>query len=182
MFTKNWYKCIAGNMLYNYDSTYINFKNINGADKKLRASNYDVFRLGYNTTSGYTIPSLYSLAKSLTSNSGVVLGSGTTPPTMDDYTLSGEVFTNFTFTADVKKEIDEDGVTFTANYTITNTGDSDFTIGEIGLLSTLSESTGSGYAENKGLLERTVLDAPVTIPSGGIGQLTYTVRVNYPTA
>ena len=30
-------------------------------------------------------------------------------------------------------------------------------------------------------VERTVLETPVTIPAGGVGQVTYTIRMNYPT-
>ena len=180
MFTKNWYKVIAGSMLYEFDSTRVKFTNLKGVSTTMRNNVADSIKLGYNIQD-YSVPSLYYLCKYLSSKGGVVLGSGTTSPTIDDYTLSGEVFHKFNFTADVTKECDEDGVTFTAIYTITNTGDSDFTIGEIGLITTLTGSTGSGDESYRGLLERTVLDTPVTIQAGGIGQVTYSIRVNYPT-
>ena len=58
--------------------------------------------------------------------------------------------------------------------TITNNNATDITIGEVGIV-----YQGSNTAA---LLERTVLDSPITIPAGGVSQITYTIRMNYPTA
>lgn len=59
--------------------------------------------------------------------------------------------------------------------TITNNNETDITIGEVGIV----YQTGSSYSV---LFERTVLESPITIPAGGVGQVTYTIRMNYPTA
>lgn len=106
--------------------------------------------------------------------SGVYFGNGTTPPTLDDYTFSGEILKNAGATSSVNIEEDDDGATYTAVYTISNTGDTDFTVSEVGLV--------WAYSTYRILFERTVLDTPVTIPAGGVGQVTYTIRFNYPTA
>ena len=74
---------------------------------------------------------------------------------------------------------DESGLTITALYTITNTGSSAFTIGELGLIAATYTNVSTN---SKCLVERTVLDTPVTIPAGGIGQVEYTITFNYPTA
>lgn len=110
---------------------------------------------------------------------GVYFGTGTTPPTMDDYKLAGDVFTTHSTVASVTTVHEDTLSTVTALYNVCNTGTADVTIGEIGLVSTIYQgSSGLGYM----MIERTVLDEPVTIPAGGVGQVTYTIRMNYPTA
>ena len=112
-------------------------------------------------------------------STGVYFGTGTTPPTMDDYKLTGDVFTSHSTVTSVTAVHEDASSTITAQYTVCNTGTADVTIGEIGLVSTIYQgSSGFGYM----MIERTVLDAPVTIPAGGVGQVTYTIRMNYPTA
>ena len=100
------------------------------------------------------------------STSCVMFGTGITPPSYDDYRLSGTPISGLTVTASVTKE--DFGTEMTAVYTINNTSGADVTIGEIGLKWTLY------------MLDRTVLETPLTIPAGSIGQLTYTIRMNYP--
>lgn len=107
---------------------------------------------------------------------GVFFGDGDTPPTPDDYALSGNVITTATATAVVTKTVDANGVTITGTYTITNTGTENITIAEVGLFEGFSNSM-CDY-----MMERTVLDSPITIPAGGVGQVTYTIRMDYPTA
>ena len=102
----------------------------------------------------------------------VVLGDGDAAPTLDDCKLSGNVLSTITYNADVTRENEDGGATITALYTITNTGTEDITIKELGMI----------YTNGPVMYERTVLDSPVTIPVGGIGQVTYTIRLNYPTA
>lgn len=108
---------------------------------------------------------------------GVIFGTGTTPPSIDDYKLSGEVVSTITCTAAVTKTADDAGVTYQGLYTITNTGNNDVTIGEVAIICAIRSTYGWDM-----LLERTVLDEPLTIPAGGIGQVTYTVRQNLPLA
>lgn len=117
--------------------------------------------------------------------SGVVFGTGNTPPTSDDYTLSGsgvDGLSNSNITYVISYENSETTRSIIATYTITNSTGADITIGEVGLVCTLY-GTRSGYTSGSYypiLVERTVLDSPVTIPADGVGQVTYTIRMNYP--
>ena len=107
---------------------------------------------------------------------GVLFGTGTTPPTLNDYTISGEAVKNLSVSVAYKETDDESVHTLEILYTITNVATEPVTIGEIAAF------CGTGINAKGALLERTVLDSPVTIPAGGVGQVTYTVRMNYPTA
>ena len=98
--------------------------------------------------------------------------------------MSGELFTEYTSSQTQETVVDDDGVSYTIRYTLTNTGNEDFTISEIGLFGFLykkHKSYNYHYRYNF-LTERTLLESPITIPAnGGVGQLTYTLRYNYPT-
>ena len=182
MFTRNWYCGLAAALtpITPPDTTrYPNLKNLAGTlpagvGTQLR----DWVKLA-QTANEYTYPNMYYVQTSTASGGGVILGTGTTTPTLDDYCLSGDMITTFTYSKDVSVTSDESGVTITALYTITNTGSSAFTIGELGLIAAPYNHSSAGY---KCLVERTVLDTPVTIPAGGVGQVVYTITFNYPTA
>lgn len=177
MFTKNWYKAIAVQMTEKYRS----YTNCSGESQSAYATYAQYFtKLGATSNGAYT-PRLANVCTSLNSYGGVIFGTGTTAPTVDDYCLSGSLITTITATASVSIEHDENGFTATATYMLTNTGDNDITIGEVGIIASLFSNT-STDSRYKTLLERSVLDTPVTIRSGGIGQVTYTIRMNYPTA
>ena len=174
MFTKNWYRAYAIEIV----TTSTKFINYAGQSTSGYA-NANHLKLG-STSYSSNIPALRNVINNLNTNGGVAFGTGNTPPTLDDYKFSGDLITTITGTATVNVAHDDNGLGATALYSLTNTGSSDITIGEIGLIASLESntSTGSSY---KALLERTVLDTPVTIPAGGIGQVTYTIRMNYPT-
>lgn len=112
--------------------------------------------------------------------SGVVLGTGNTPATLDDYKLAGTMITTFTYTGSSTSAETDKGYECTGTYTITNTGTATFTISEVGLQTTLHTQNNGGAGQM--LIDRTVLENPLTIEAGGIGVLTYTIRMNYPTA
>ncbi len=126
-----------------------------------------------------------SSAPNATTGSGIVFGNGTKEVSFDDYALSGDIFTTFTATSAYTFSPDADGFTVTTTVTLTNTGTSDFTVAEVGLYgwhSAFASQTTSSDTVCRFMVERTLLDTPVTIPAGGIGQVTYTIRMNYPTA
>lgn len=180
MFTRNWYKAFGYAFRYgaSNEETYKNTSNVN---QYLNIPNQiSLFNLGYNYD-GYCFPSLHKVRTDLNGFAGVIFGTGTTAPTLDDYFLSGEMITTLIATSDVKNVHNDNGVEITALYTITNTGSEAITIGEVGLISNLHAYNSNHYSY-KCLIERTVLDSPVTIPAGGVGQVTYTIRMNYPTA
>lgn len=112
-------------------------------------------------------------AKIINKTGGVSFGSGTAAPTEDDYTIDQVVFTasaGLSATATVT----EDGNTFTGLYTIVNNSAESITIAEVGLFGTAPKGT-SSY--NLYMIDRTLLEEPVTIPSGEVGKVTYTITV-----
>jgi hypothetical protein len=116
---------------------------------------------------------------------GVIFGTGTTPPSLDDYCFSGTAIDNLT-TSNVTlvrtNECTENNSKISMEYTISNTTGADITIGEIGLLIPISaKKTGSNSTYYYSLLiERSVLDSPVTILAGGVGRVIYTLQMNFP--
>lgn len=130
-------------------------------------------------------PSIQTPRTAIGGLGGVIFGNGTEPVMFDDYCLSGDIISTFTYATAMSYKYDDDGVTVSATYTLTNTGSEPFTISEIGLIAT-SYTPGRGYQNNSTvnecLIERTLLDEPVTIPAGGVGRVTYTIRMEYPTA
>lgn len=183
MFLRNWDKAVAcalGGSTYYSDKDDVKFKTYEGKETSISTGSKNVVYLGDNADKA-SIPSLYKVQTSYVSGGGVMFGTGTTPPTKDDYCLSGTLLKNFSCSVGVTRNSDDAGTTYKAIYTITNTGSNDMTIGEIGLMCNMYDESNTTDIR-KGFIERTVLDAPVTIPAGGIGQVTYTIRINYPTA
>lgn len=176
MLTKNWDKAILTWV------TNTSIKGINVEGTKFGISIFaDPLRIAATGNAVY-YPRMANVITSYEGNGGVIFGDGNTLPTRDDYRLSGNVISTVTGTATGGFTTDADGVTGTYTYTLTNTGSADITIAEVGLITgghSTSSRTGPYY---KLLMERTVLDSPVTIPAGGVGQITYTIRMNYPTA
>ena len=176
MFTKNWYTALGLLMV----NTYGTYKGYDGSTKAAYQPTYNALNLVSNS-GGAKSPYLGNVLTSLYSNGGVIFGSGTTPPSLDDYKLSSSIISTITASAPTPSVVtDDNGVSVTTIYSLTNTGTEDITVGEVGLIASLYSSSSTEYYL-KALLERTVLDTPVTIPAGGIGQVTYTIRMNYPT-
>lgn len=112
---------------------------------------------------------------------GVIFGTGTKEPTLDDYQMSGDHFVDYTASYTLTDDIDDLGVTYTCIYTLTSTASEDVTISEIGLTVPAYKRVASYYMYYGFLIERTLLETPITISPGGVGQITYTLRINYPT-
>lgn len=166
MLTKNYYGLIAGVMHLDY--YYVTLFNGSQGGNRLSSAGANIYpSLGFK-----------NIGKALTSNAGegVLFGDGNTTPTYDDYYLSGNIVTGFKSTSNVTSETDENGgVTLTSVFTITNNGSEDITIKEVCYFGYY----GSG-ATQRCMLDRTVLDSPVTIPTGGVGQVTYSITINIP--
>lgn len=175
MFTKNWYKAIG---------TWIGGTAGLDTYATVTGDSFETKLLSRLLSPGVKAdsndsPSLWYLRKAMSGNPGVVLGTGNTPPTMDDIKLAGDIITTFDYNSNVTIAVADDGVAITAVYTITNTGASEITIGEVCLIG--NAYNGANTAEKyKILLERTALEIPITIAPGGVGQVTYTIRMNYP--
>lgn len=182
MFTKNWYK----QMISRLTGEKTTIKDVLGTDRDSAhdtTGSYERLSLSCTENSGYIYsPSMrYLRNRYAASSGGAVIGTGTTQPTMDDYCLSGDMITTFSYTSKIETGVDEYGSFVTAMYNISNTGTEPFTIGEIALYcnatNAATSATGGSYCI---MVERTVLDSPITIAPDGVGQITYTVRFNYP--
>lgn len=145
----------------------------------LTAQSGSVVNAGYNSHM-QAITGLALTAKRVVpddSVAGILLGSGTTPPTIDDYKMESLISSGFSTTVGVSLDDNNDAVHI---ITVTNTSDGDIVVGEVGYSGVAYSGAGSGMYIV--LMDRTVLDSPVTIPAGGVGKITYTIRMNYPTA
>lgn len=180
MFLKNWYKALTAEM-YNHES--VTGKNTSGNNIRFTktSASAGIYALTTLTLAGGTSLTNYNtvpymgLVQTSYNYGGVVFGTGDTAPNPDDYKLSGSVITKISASGSVSVTQDDDGCTFTGVYTITNTDSADIVVKEVGLLM-------KGAYSGVFLIERTVLDEPITIPADGVGQITYTIRMNYPTA
>lgn len=176
MFTKNWYKFIGYCTAHNTDEKYVA---MDGSTTRSFSSSDLSPGFGVNEST-HKLPSIYFLRN--TYSGGVIIGTGNVPPTFDDCTLSGDMITAFTSTTNnVTHSLDDSGPSVTAEYTITNNGTKAFTIGEIALASHVGSSASTGITQAC-LFERSVLEVPITVEPGGVAQLTYTLRFNYPAA
>ena len=122
------------------------------------------------------------------SAAGISVGTGTTAATEDDYNLEDTLTSgvNLTLTG-TEYGADSPWYPYVQySITITNTGSSTVTVTEIGYKQTvgLKKTIGSTVAAANSvvLIDRTVLDSPVTISPGDAGIVTYKLRTNpYPT-
>jgi hypothetical protein len=169
MFTKIYYQALA-DMGMGSSRSYI-IKNYVGTERTVSSLKTYAYNLWQAMKVFHQAPNGQSVTKW-----GVVFGDGNAPVTINDYALSGNHFTTYNCT--YKQEFNDDYDTLTTTYTITNTGNSEFTIREVGVITTHNEYSGGDGA----LVVREILDSPVTIPSGDVGQVTLTLKVNIPEA
>ena len=113
---------------------------------------------------------------------GVSFGTGTTPADISDYylesILGSEKISVASPSAVSFSQFDtyeEHSVTFG----ITNKTAEAITISEVGLAAVPYYKSSSPAVRKCALVDRTVLDTPVTIPAGQSKQITYTIRFNY---
>ncbi len=173
-FTRNFYKAFAVGVTG--ASTLPGVIDYTGVERfGAYESHYEDVHMIGTTTSNKNDPYMGRVQTGLTGNGGVIFGSGNEPESLDDYKLSGDILSTFTHSYALTNERDETGATLTGLFTLTNTSDSDITVGEVGLI---TKKIGSSTV----LIHRSALESPVTIPAGGVGQVTYTIRMNYPTA
>ena len=118
-------------------------------------------------------------AKSITAT-GVSFGTGTTPATASDYVLESildDNKINVSTPSSISFSRYDTYEEYTVTFGVTNKTADAITISEMGLTAMpYSPPSGSNYYV---LVDRTVFDAPVTIPAGQSKQITYTIRFNY---
>lgn len=141
---------------------------------------------GYSSSSFYDNYAYFlSIARFLTSSSckatlslstrGIVFGEDNTEEDGNSHKLISPITSGLSFSEVSVSNDNEDGsVTCTKTITVTNGNASPITIGEIGLVGSLTTGS-SNYSVI--LIDRTPLESPVTIPAGGIGVITYSITV-----
>lgn len=115
------------------------------------------------------------------SSAGIAIGSGETTPTENDYTLANQITSGFSGSAAAPSVVyDSENNVYISRIvvTITNTGESALTIKEIGLFETYGTAAALGSAISTGttkslMIDRTVLDSPLTIAAGTSGVIHY---------
>lgn len=119
------------------------------------------------------------LVNSLT-NAGIWIGTGSDSPTENDYNLKSRITSGLTAsTPTTTQGVDSDGNPYlTYLFTLTNTTSSDITVSEIGYVQNggASSAIGESTSLDRFLLDRTVLDSPVTVPAGGSAAIEYTLK------
>lgn len=106
-------------------------------------------------------------------NGYLMLGTGTTTPTADDYCLESPITKNLSCDS---ISVSRTSLIKTYTATFANSGSSDITVTEVGFIVYIlyNYSTTSENSDNF-LMDRTVLDTPVTIPAGESRTITYTL-------
>ena len=175
MITKNM-KLIMAAMIVSHNGQQI--VNIPGARK---TDGTNVYIGSFFTSVSYPVSYSQQVITSITS-SGIILGVGNTPATENDYTLENPITSGFTAsTPSATKGVDNNGNPYLEYaFTVTNTGSSDLTIKEIGYIQSAYVGTTLNGSSSVGrlLLDRTVLETPVTIPSGEYAAIKYKFMLN----
>lgn len=111
---------------------------------------------------------------------GVYFGSGTTPPTKEDYTLEAPIVSGLSVDSGSVVEKDEGAgrYSISRSYILTNTSDANITVSEIGYVASLAVGASSRYYQV--LMERSLLPSPVTIQPGEAKLITYKFNFNQP--
>ena len=107
---------------------------------------------------------------------GVSFGTGTTPSTASDYFLKnilGDTQISVSVPSAVSFSRFDTYDEYSVTFGVTNITAEAITISEVGL--TANPQSNPYYV----LVDRTVLDTPITIPAGQSKQITYTIRFNY---
>ena len=114
-----------------------------------------------------------------TSTNGVSFGTGTTPATASDYVIES-ILDNNKINVSTPSSISfsryDTYEEYTVTFGVTNKTAEAITISEVGLTA-CPNTNGSPFPFV--LVDRTVLDTPITIPAGQSKQITYTIRFNY---
>jgi len=139
---------------------------ISGSNCPIDATNQYVLRdIWYSARN-----SLSTLATRSTDGLGyIILGSGTTEPTPEDYRLESQITTNLSCD-NVSVSRNTTVKTYTA--TFSNSGTSPITVTEIGYVSRTGYGT-NPITYDDFLMDRTVLETPITIPAGESRTVTY---------
>lgn len=115
-----------------------------------------------------------------TSNAGIHIGSGSSPEAVTDYALESVIASGFTGSYSIGERADANGnPQLELIMTITNTGSEDITVSEVGYYQNVyyaNSPSGDGNTQQPIMLDRTLLNTPVTIPAGESAAITYRLK------
>ena len=170
--------------IVNYGVPYVSVSNADNANIPAKTISGNTLYIPplYQTTPTWA-PIVSSLVVSGSSSSiGVAFGSGSTAATENDYTLENQVTGINVTTPTLATFFDSVNMKYVArlDYTISNDTGASVTIAEIGLFVRFNTAPIQGdNAINTSanrysfLIDRTVLDTPVTIPNGDAATIRY---------
>ena len=164
MLTKNFYSYM--NAAFSAAGKEVTFVKTDGTTANLRYS---------NSFTPFAVMNKWSVNNN---GFGVSFGTGTTPATMSDYSIEsglGGTQISVSYPDSVSYSRDNTFDMYSVSFGITNKTAEAITISEVGLTAVPYSYSTASYA----LVDRTVLDTPVTIPAGQSKQITYTIRFNY---
>lgn len=170
MITLNYYKMLS-NMIRGYMASYPIMPDGSQAIYGVTISSMleDIYALGTQFKNDYV--STTTSVKN-TASRGVVIGSGTDEENISDIKLVNRIDPS-KVSMNVVTVVNDDRTEFVKTITITNLSSDDITISEVGL----QVSSTNGSQTFAILVDRTLLAEPVTIPSGGVGQVIYTLNI-----
>ena len=130
---------------------------------------------------GSTYPASVTTSVNFSSAPGIVIGTGNTPATENDYHLEAQITSGLTAGAPSPlAALDNNGNPYIDYaFTLTNTTASDITVKEIGWVQSIYESNTAGTTAgtvNQFLLDRTILDHSVTVPAYGTAAIKYQLK------
>lgn len=141
-------------------------------------SNTQVYlRTGGNT--GWPYDGQFSTF-TLSNSSGIMVGSGVTPPTENDYMLETQITSglsgSITYTRTYDAETEKSQLRILL--ALVNTSNAPITVGEIGYVGSVRGGNKDSVSNNNYniLFDRTVFDSPITIPAEAAATITYTLE------
>lgn len=172
-------------ILPSYNNPIYNIKIIDA----LGNTRYTNGKCTYNSSMGLINETLRSVTGSSSqwwhASNGIAIGSGSTLPTENDYTLVNQIIGfNTSSPSNVAEIIDNQIYRVTLQWPIQNTSENDMTIREVGIFRSIY--SGGSYREERApsadwnlaraasvMIDRTLLDNEVVIPAGETGTVKY---------
>lgn len=184
MVNNNYYKILAA--AFYYDSTTITpffAKDIEGISRQIYRHNNGFLATGNGQIISKVIENGYfkGLNKALPQGTGasiynrIIYGDGSKATSADDTFLSGNQVTSFSISSQTTTCKGTDaGVMIEHSEIIQNTGSSSITISEVAYI----DYVYCGGKYYNFLLDRTLLDEPITVEAGNTGTITYQLTFN----
>lgn len=160
MLTNNFYQAMRA---------YLSQTTLNSVLKTLDNSSINCY---YTMDMSANPVAVFGLKNVSTGGYGIMFGTGNVPPSVDDYKMSGDVISTISILArSAQSSFDAGGVHTTSVLTVQNTSSTDtIVINEIGFVAyTFTASSRGAYT----LVDRTVLDEPLTLAPGEQGVITH---------